>query len=143
MGLGDPVVFLIGSIFLIPAVVIAVTVHEMGHVLAAVAMGDPSPRNRGYLRPDPRLFYNVYGVIAAFLANVTWGSPVPVNEYRLDGIGRKVAYALGGPLANLVVAIVFGVLLRLLAATGGLANPTTFRQDPLGLAATICYGIFF
>src|SRR6266487_72580 len=140
---GDPVIFLVGSIFLIPALLVAIPAHELGHAVAAVMMGDPSPRNRGYFRRQPRVFFNVYGVIAAFLANVTWGSPVPVNEYRLDGIGRKVAYALGGPLANLVVAIVFGVLLRLLAATGGLANPTTFRQDPLGLAATICYGIFF
>jgi Zn-dependent protease len=143
VSLGDPIVFLIGSIFLIPAILVAIPVHELGHALAAVLMGDPSPRNRGYFRPDPRLFINVYGVVAAFLANVTWGNRVPVNEYRLDGMGRKVVYALGGPAANLLVAAIFGILLRVLMPTIGLPDITTFRQPPLELLATVIYAIFF
>jgi Zn-dependent protease len=140
---GDPIVFLIGSIFLVPALFVAIPAHELGHALAAVLMGDPSPRNRGYFRPRPRLFVNVYGVLAAFLANVTWGNPVPVNEYRLTGVGRKLVYVLGGPLANLLVAVVVGLLVRLLAALGSLPDPTTFAQPPLGLLATVLYAIFF
>ena len=139
----NPIVFLIGSIFLIPAVAVAVPVHELGHGVAAVLMGDPSPRNRGYLRFDVRRYFNVYGVLAAFLLNVTWGNPVPVNEYRLGGPGRKLVYVLGGPAANLVVAAVFGVLLRVLSGLDVTANPFTFSQPPLGYLATIVYAIFF
>ena len=139
----DPVGFLVGSIFLIPAIAVAVTVHEMGHAVAAVLMGDPSPRNRGYLRPDPRLFANVYGVVAAFLLNVTWGTRVPVNEYRLDGVGRKLVYNLGGPAANLVVAAIFGVLVRVLLGAGAFPDPRTFSQPASGLLATVVYAIFF
>jgi Zn-dependent protease len=140
---GDPIVFLIGSIFLIPAIAVAAPVHELGHGVAAVLMGDPSPRNRGYLGLRPRLFFNVYGVVAAFLANVTWGRPVPVNEYRLGGPGRKLVYVLGGPAANLLVAVVFGLLLRALAGLGAFANVATFAQPPLGYVATIVYAVFF
>jgi Zn-dependent protease len=140
---GDPIVFLIGSIFLVPALFVAIPAHELGHATAAVLMGDPSPRNRGYFRPRPRLFLNVYGVVAAFLANVTWGNPVPVNEYRLAGVGRKVVYVLGGPVANLLVAVVFGLLVRVLIARGALPDWTTLVQPPLGLLATLCYAIFF
>jgi Zn-dependent protease len=140
---GDPVVFLIGSIFLIPAIVIAIPVHELGHAVAAVLMGDPSPRNRGSLSPDPRRLINVYGVVAAFLVNVTWGTPVPVNEYRLQGLWRRLALALGGPVANLLAAVLFGLLLRVLGGLGGFADPTTFGQPPLGLLTTIVYAIFF
>jgi Zn-dependent protease len=140
---GDPIVFLIGSIFLIPAILVAVPVHELGHAAAAVLMGDPSPRNRGYLRPEPRLYYNVYGVVAAFLANVTWGNRVPVNEYRLNGPGRKVVYALGGPAANLLVAAVFGVLVRVLTSARTIPDVTTFGQPPLGYVATVVYAIYF
>jgi Zn-dependent protease len=140
--LGDPIVFVIGSLFLVPALFVAIPVHELGHAVAAVLMGDPSPRNRGYLRPGRRLF-NVYGVIAAFLVNVTWGNPIPVNEYRLTGAGRKLVHALGGPVANLLAAVVFGVIVRLLVALGGFVTLTTFSQPPLGLLTTVCYGIFF
>src|SRR2546430_9189518 len=143
LGGGDPIIFLVGSIFLIPAIVIAIPVHELGHGVAAYLMGDPSPRNRGYFQPDPRRFINIYGVIAAFLANVTWGNPIPVNEYRLQGWARKLAHALGGPAANLAVAVVFGILVRLLAGLGALPNPTTFSQPAMGVLATVCYAIFF
>ncbi|HZV50750.1 MAG TPA: site-2 protease family protein [Candidatus Dormibacteraeota bacterium] len=143
LGFGDPIVFLVGSIFLIPAIAIAVPVHELGHGLAAYLAGDPSPRNRGYLRPQLRPFVNVYGVVAAFLANVTWGNPVPINEYRLQGPWRKLAHALGGPVANLLVAALAGVVLRALLAAAAVPNLGTFAQPPLGLLATLCYAIFF
>lgn len=141
---GDPIVYVIGSIFLIPALFVAIPVHELGHAVAAVLMGDPSPRNRGYFRLQPRRFINVYGVVAAFLANVTWGNPVPVNEYRLQGVWRKLGFALGGPVANLLVAIVFGIVVRVLAVAAGVVpNPGTFSQPPLGLLDTLLYAVFF
>jgi Zn-dependent protease len=140
---GDPVVFLIGSLYLIPALLIAIPVHEIGHALAANAMGDPVPRNRGFLRPDPRIHLNVYGVIAVFLANVGWGNPVPINEYRLRGVGGRVIYALAGPAANLLVAIAFGIVVRVLLALGTPPDEFTLVQPPLGYLATIFYAIFF
>ena len=143
MLLGDPVVFLIGSLFLVPALFVAIPVHELGHALAAYFLGDPTPRNRGFLRPDPRLFFNPYGILAVFLLNVSWGEPVPVNEYRLGTTARKLVYALGGPAANLVAAIVFAIALRALAAAGAFADPVTLRQPPLGYVATIVYGLYF
>src|SRR5919109_52388 len=140
---GDPVVFLVGALFLIPALLVAIPVHELGHGLAAYAMGDPSPRNRGFFRPDPRRLLNVYGVIAVFLANVGWGNPIPVNEYRMRGVGSRMLYALAGPAANLLVAIVFGVLVRVLLALGAPPNPFTLAQSPLGLLSSAVYATYF
>src|SRR4030088_2887288 len=105
---GDPVVFLVGALFLIPAILVAIPVHELGHGLAAYSMGDPVPRNRGFFRPDPRPLLNVYGVIAVFLANVGWGNPVPINEYRLRGVGGRVIYALAGAAPHPLVAVALG-----------------------------------
>lgn len=140
---GDPFVFIIGSLFLIPALLVAIPVHELGHGIAAQLLGDPSPRNRGFLRPDPRLFINVYGVLMAFLVNVTFGSPIPINEYRLHEKWRKLLYVLGGPVANLLVAGVFGILVRVLAEMGAFPTFTTLIQAPLTLVATLCYAVFF
>jgi Zn-dependent protease len=140
---GDPVAFLIGCLFLIPALLVAIPVHELGHALAATAMGDPVPRNRGFLRPDLRRLLNVYGVIAVFLANVGWGNPVPINEYRLRGAGGRILYALAGPAANLVVAAVFGIVVRVLVSIGVFPDPFTLSQPPSGLLASLLYAIFF
>jgi Zn-dependent protease len=142
----DPIGFLIGSIFLIPAIALTVPVHELGHAVAALWLGDPTPRNRGYFQPQTglvRRLYNVYGVVAAFLVNVTWGSPAQVNEYRLSGTGRKLGYVLGGPAANLVAAAIFGLGLRLLHGAGGFEDPVSLSQPPLGYVATVVYALYF
>jgi Zn-dependent protease len=142
----DPIGFLIGSIFLIPAIAVTVPVHELGHAVTAVWMGDPTPRNRGYFRPESglaRRFFNVYGIVAAFLVNVTWGSPAQVNEYRLSGQGRKLGYVLGGPAANLLAAAVFAILLRVLHGLSAYEDPVTLSQPPLGYVATVVYALYF
>ncbi len=140
---GDPRAFLIGSVFLIPALLVAIPVHELGHGLAAVLMGDPTARNRGRLRPDPRDYINVYGVVAVFLANIAFGTPIPISEQRLRGVPGRLVYALGGPAANLLVAAGFGALIRILLGAGGQPSITTLVQPPLGYLATICYAIYF
>src|SRR5256885_7946114 len=99
-------------------------------------MGDPVPRNRGFLRPDPRIHLNVYGVIAVFLANVGWGNPVPINEYRLRGVGGRVIYALAGPAAHPLVPIVFGAAGRVLIALGAPPLPVTLSPPPPGYVST-------
>jgi Zn-dependent protease len=140
---GDPVVFLIGCLFLIPALLVAIPVHELGHAIAADRMGDPWPRNRGFLRPDPRIHINAYGVVAVFLANVGWGTRAPVNEAALRSRRPAIIYALAGPAANLLVAVLFGLLVRFLLQMGGVPNLRQLSQPPLGLLTTACYAIFF
>ena len=141
---GDPFVFIISAVFLIPAVVIAIPAHELGHAVAAHLMGDPTARNRGFLKLQPRLFFEPYGLLAAFLLRAAWGAPAPVNEYRLAGTARKLAYAFGGPAANLLMAIGFGLLSRYLIFGLAIpAAPSTMTQPPLSYLSTIVYAIYF
>lgn len=140
----DPVLFLVTALFLVPAAVIALPAHEMAHVLAADLQGDRSPRNRGFLRPDPRLFAEPYGLLAIFLAKVGWTRPAPINEHRLRGTGGRVIYALAGPAGNLVVAVVAGVAFRILTQAEGLAfDFRTLVQPPAALGLYVLYAIFF
>ena len=139
----DPFGFLLSIVFLLPAIAIAVPAHEIGHVLVATWQGDPSARNRGYLRPEPRQFFTQYGLLMIIFWKVGWGAQAPINESRLKGTWGRIAYALGGPLANLALAIVFGVITRTLLAQGGFPSPSTVPRSPLGFLATFVYGIFF
>jgi len=134
---------LLSTVFLLPAIIIAVPAHELGHVVAATAQGDLTARNRGYLRPEPRQFFTQYGLLMIIFWKVGWGAQAPINEYRLKGTWGRIAYALGGPLANLALAIVFGLLLRVLVAQGAFPIPTSLHNTPLGYLSTVVEAIFF
>jgi Zn-dependent protease len=139
---GDPVAFLVTALFLVPAVIVGIPAHELGHAYAASLLGDRSSLNRVRHNFQPRFFFEPYGVLAAFLANVSWPLPIPVNEARLRG-RAQVLYALAGPAANLAIAVVFGLVVRFLIAAGVIFNPGSIIQTPLGYVEFIAYAMFF
>ncbi len=133
------VLFLIGALALVPALLIAIPVHEMGHAAAAYFQGDRSVRYFGYFNLDPRRFLDPLGVIAVFVALVGWGRRVPIQSNRINTTRQKVIFELGGPAANLVAAFAFGLVLRALIRAG---LPPSFDLGP-GLLTLVVYAIVF
>lgn len=133
------VVFLFSALLLVPALLIAIPVHEMGHAAAAYVLGDRSVRYFGYFSLNPRRFLDPLGVIAVFVALVGWGRRVPVQPNRISTTGQRVIHELGGPAANLVVAIVLGFLLRALLRLG---LPFSYELSPGLLGAAIFVIVF-
>jgi Zn-dependent protease len=131
--------FLIAALLLVPALLVAIPVHELGHAVAAYILGDRSVRYFGYLTLNPRRFLDPLGVIAVFVALVGWGRRVPVQPNRISTTGQRVIHELGGPLANLVVAIVLGLIWRMLT---GLGLHSSFELSPSLLGAAL-YAIVF
>ena len=136
-GLGN---FLIAAVMLVPALLIAIPLHEMGHAAAAYLLGDRSVRYFGYFTWNPRRFIDPLGVIAVFIALVGWGKKVPVQPNRINTMGQKVLFELGGPAANLLAALVFGEMLRLLL-NAGVHVPAI--GSPLEIAAYLVKAIWF
>jgi Zn-dependent protease len=132
--------FLVAAVMLVPALLIAIPLHEMGHAAAAYLLGDRSVRYFGYFTWNPRRFIDPLGVIAVFIALVGWGKKVPVQPNRISTMGQKVLFELGGPAANLLAALVFGVMLRFLLAAG-VHVPSI--GSPLEIAAYLVYAIWF
>ena len=112
------VLILIGLALLVPAIAVAVPVHEMGHAAAAYLLGDRSVRYFRYFSIDPRRFLEPVGTLAIFLGLVGWGRRVPIQSNRINTTGKKVLYELGGPAANLVVALVVGQVVRVMLQNG-------------------------
>jgi Zn-dependent protease len=135
-GLGN---FLVAALMLVPALLIAIPVHEVGHATAAYFLGDRSVRYFGYFTWNPRRFIDPLGVIAVFIALVGWGRKVPVQPNRISSMGQKVVYQLGGPAANLALGLVLGVILRILLATGARAS----IGSPIDIATYLVYAIWF
>src|SRR5207302_5911624 len=129
----------LGLLLLVPALLVAIPVHEMGHAAAAYFLGDRSVRYFGYFSPDPRRFLDPMGGLAVFIALVGWGRRVPVQSNRISTTGQKVLFELGGPAANLLVALILGFLLRALLRAG---LPFSFDLGP-GLLLEALYAIVF
>jgi len=130
---------LIGLLALVPALLIAIPVHEMGHAAAAYFQGDRSVRYFGYFKPDPRRFLDPLGVLAVFAALVGWGRRVPIQANRINSVRQRVIFELGGPAANLAVAIILGILLR---AWAGAGLPVSY-DSAVGIAGLFLYAIVF
>src|SRR5712691_12087259 len=130
--------FLLSAVMLVPALLIAIPVHEMGHAAAAYLQGDRSVRYFGYFTLNPRRFLDPTGVIAVFVALVGWGRKVPVQPNRISTVRQRLVHALGGPAANLLVALLLGLVLRALIAAG--IRPTLTLS---GLLAWLVYAIVF
>lgn len=103
-------------IFRIPALLIALTVHEYAHARAAVMLGDPTPRLLGRLTLNPVAHLDPIGLIMLWLFKFGWAKPVPINpgyfrNYRQD----MCIVSLAGPVSNMLLALATAFLIGILA----------------------------
>ncbi len=111
-------------IIIIPSAIL----HEYAHGWMADQLGDPTARYAGRLTLDPRVHIDKWGTILMplILFFITGGrflfayaKPVPYNPYNLKNQKWGPAFvALAGPLSNLLLALVFGFLVRYLPISG-------------------------
>ena len=111
------------------ALVVGVTFHEFSHAFIADQLGDHRPRALGRVSLNPVAHIDPMGALVFLLAGFGWGKPVPVNVYALrpGRVGMAVV-AAGGPIANVIVAIVAAVAHRVLeiGGIGGFALDVAF-----------------
>jgi Zn-dependent protease len=98
----------------IPAVLIAITVHEYWHGRIAYKLGDPTAAEAGRLTLNPLAHLDPIGTLMLILFRFGWAKPVPVNFNNLNHPKRDMIYvSLAGPVANILTAIIFALTLRL------------------------------
>ncbi len=110
----------IDIIFQILILILSVVAHEVSHGWAANYLGDPTARLQGRLTLNPLPHIDLIGSVLVplllFFTNAGlmfgWAKPVPVNPYNLRGKYGEAIVAAAGPLSNLVLAVVFGLLIR-------------------------------
>lgn len=102
------------TILWIPPILLALTVHEFFHGFVAYKLGDSTAKDHGRLTLNPLKHLDPIGTIALIIFKFGWAKPVPVNPYFLRNPRRDMMLvAVAGPASNLVMAIVFGLLLRM------------------------------
>jgi Zn-dependent protease len=116
--LSNPQQFIINAIYLTPALVVGLVLHEFAHAVVAVARGDQTPRLDGRLSLDPRHHLDPLGTLAVYFIYFGWGRPLRLNPYRMRTSLDPVLVWLAGPFVSLIVAVALSFPVRLLLTSG-------------------------
>ena len=107
--------------------VLGVTLHEAGHAYAAYYLGDDTAKKAGRLSLNPLVHVDKVGTVIVPIAMKLlgapfmfgWAKPVPVNVGRLRKPRRdSIIVSLAGPAANIIVAVIAGMLLSVVHDMG-------------------------
>lgn len=120
-------------IFMIPALLFAMVIHELGHGLVAYKFGDSTPKLAGRLTLNPIPHLDPIGsillpaLLIIFHSPILfgWAKPIPINPYNFTKINIRLGSALtsfAGPAMNLMSAFVFGLLFQILSSKNALAS---------------------
>ncbi len=126
---------------IIPAL-ICITLHELSHGFVAYKLGDTTAKDAGRLTLNPIKHLDIMGILMMVVFHFGWAKPVPVNMYRFRNPKQGMAItAVAGPLANVVISIVFLFLYGLLFRALGQEN---FLLEMIYLTAylSISFAIF-
>ncbi len=122
-------------ISLLIALVLALTVHEFAHAKRAELAGDPTPRLDGRVTLNPLAHLDIIGSLMILVAGLGWGRPVMVNPLNFRHPRRdSIMVSAWGPLANILMAAGFGLLLRFNVAGAYTQLVATITMLNLGLA---------
>ena len=102
-------------IYTVPAVLIALVLHEWSHAFISYKLGDPSPKQEGRLSLNPLKHLDPMGALCLLLFHFGWAKPVSVNPYYYKDkkMGMSLT-ALAGPVMNFILSFVALFLLGLM-----------------------------
>ena len=110
----------------VPAL-ICITLHELAHGYVAYRLGDDTAKRAGRLTLNPLRHIDIMGLLMMIVFKFGWAKPVPVNMWKFKNTKKGMAItAAAGPIANLLIALVFlflyGFLFALLHRPGRSLN---------------------
>ena len=103
----------IGYLYSIPAVLIAIILHEYAHGFVSWKLGDPTPKKDGRLSLNPLNHLDPIGTLCLLVFHMGWAKPVEINPnyYKNPKLGT-VLVSLAGPVTNFIIAFIsmFGLV---------------------------------
>lgn len=115
-------------LFFLAVLIASVVLHEVAHGYMANYLGDPTARLEGRLTLNPISHIDPIGTVllpAILLLTspilIGYAKPVPYNPYNLRGRYGEALVAFAGPGTNIVLALIFGLIIRFF---GGEIDPS-------------------
>lgn len=106
------------AIQMIVIILIAIDIHELAHAIVADRLGDPTPKRMGEISLNPLTHMDQFGIILLLLTSIsnfafTYGrTHVTPTNLKFGPQRGNAIVAVAGPLSNLAVAAILGVVLN-------------------------------
>ena len=134
-------------IFQIAVLIMSIVIHEVSHGYAALYLGDQTAKYQGRLTLNPLKHLDPVGSLLVPLLSyqlggfiIGWAKPVPYNPYNLrPGRWSEAMVAGAGPLSNITIALIFGLILRF---GGGVASPAFLEITKVIVLVNIILAVF-
>ena len=103
----------------IPALLLAITVHEYAHARIAYKFGDSTAKMQGRMNLNPINHLDPVGTIMILLVGFGWAKPVPINPQNFSRYREGLRWvSLAGPLSNFIFGFFTYLLLNILIVNG-------------------------
>jgi Zn-dependent protease len=128
---------------------LAISAHEAAHAWMSYKFGDDTARLLGRITLNPVAHTDpigtllipivgfVFGAMGGPVASIPligWGKPTPVNPLRWRNKDlANVMVSIAGILANLILATIGFIILKVILMTGGGAQLPESLQEPVGI----------
>ncbi len=111
------IVYIISSLIVI---FLVLPFHEFAHGFVAYKLGDRTAKSQGRLSFNPIAHIDYVGALLLILVRFGWAKPVPIDDrnFKNPKVGMAIT-ALAGPVANLIAAVVAGLLYNGIIAVVG------------------------
>lgn len=121
------------TIISIVILIFSIIIHEIAHGFMADKLGDPTARLQGRLTLNPIKHIDPVGsIIVPLITSLSgftfgWAKPVEYNPYNLKNKRQGEFFiALAGPMSNILLAVIFGLIIRF--ASAGATTVTPFIE---------------
>lgn len=134
----NPLTWLQNTLYIVPAILIGLTVHEFAHAFVAYKLGDDTPKIQKRVSLNPIRHIDPIGLIALLFIGFGWGKPVEVNSLNFKNPRRdNLLTDLAGIVTNFIMAILFAGIAKLMLTY----QYTFIATEAGGVVLTIIYYI--
>ena len=97
----------------VTVLIISISLHELGHGIAAISQGDDTPGVKGHMTMNPFVHMGIHSIFFLLIAGMAWGQmPVNPSKFRHPKWGNILVSA-AGPLTNIALAMLAVIVINL------------------------------
>jgi Zn-dependent protease len=126
-------------LFMLPALLVGLTLHEFAHGLVAYWLGDNTAKNQGRLSINPLRHLDLLGSLFLLIFHFGWAKPVPINPMHFRGDRQRglLLVSLAGPVTNLLIAIITAVVWKFVEPGDNVYAGVLFRLFYINLILAV------